>query len=559
MLNRSRISNRRNDGSFRGNLVLKHRTESLTVPTTPDRPPHRTGGGLLAVALALTVWGLPAASAGAETLSATDGPAAIAAAGAAAAASAPSAAPTSPREQGAPGAGDLQDFSSQQDAGASGGLTDFDWARERGLFWMYLAAFIGGIVISLTPCVLPVIPLTITVIGARGAGSRAKAFGLSFVYVLGIAFTYSTLGVVAASTGALFGSLFQSTWFLVFAIALFTLLAFGLFGAYELQLPAGIRNRLMAKQGSGLGGVFFMGLIAGLVASPCVGPVLVGVLAFIAQTGSIVLGFTLLFTFAMGMGVLFLVVGTFSGEIKRLPTGPWMTAVENGLGVLMMAVSFYYLSILVDDFTFALLFGAALVVGGTFVGAFLRLGAETPGWGPRARKALGILSVAAGLYFFVGGMMTYGLLLPPMSGVGTAVGTAADGTGAGGIDSAEAGLEWSEDLEAALLLAGIEQRPVMIDFTADWCVACKELDHFTFSDPDVVSVLQDFLLVRIDMTDQATPKNREYQRRYEIYGLPSVTFLTPDGTMLEDLTVTGFVNAERFLGILRQVQEASGN
>ena len=180
-----------------------------------------------------------------------------------------------------------------------GGLVDFNLAKEKGLLWMYLAAFLGGILASLTPCVLPIIPLTITVIGARAASSRAKGFSLSLVYVLGIALMYSTLGVVAASTGALFGSLFQSKLFIAMAIAIFTLLAFGLFGAYELQLPAGIRNRLMSKQGQGWFGVFFMGMIAGLVASPCVGPIIVGILAFIARTGSALFGFTLLFTFSL--------------------------------------------------------------------------------------------------------------------------------------------------------------------------------------------------------------------------------------------------------------------
>ncbi len=461
--------------------------------------------------------------------------------------------------QAGPDRGGLQDFSNQTAPRArEGGLIDFAWATERGTFWMYLAAFLGGIVISLTPCVLPIIPLTITVIGARGAGSRSKAFGLSLVYVLGIGFTYSTLGVIAATTGALFGSLFQSSWFLLFAIALFTLLAFGLFGAYELQLPAGIRNKLMARQGSGFFGVFFMGLIAGLVASPCVGPVLVGVLAFIATTGSVLFGFTLLFTFAMGMGVLFLVVGTFSGEIQRLPTGPWMTAIENGLGVLMMAVAFYYLSILVEPFIFALILGSSLVTGGVFVGAFTRLTPEDAAWGLKARKALGIITVAAGLYFFVGGLMTYGFILPPMGTPGAGAGSTQAGQGAG-LASAAAGLAWTEDMEAALLLAEIEQRPVMIDFTADWCIACKELDHYTFSDPTVVEVLKSFLLVRIDMTDSATPENKEYQRRYEIYGLPSVTFLTPAGEMLKDLTVTGFMKAPEFLDILNRVVEASKN
>lgn len=435
-------------------------------------------------------------------------------------------------------------------------LADFATATERGLFWMYLAAFIGGILASLTPCVLPIIPLTITVIGAKAAKSRARGFGLSLIYVLGIALTYSTLGVVAASTGALFGSLFQSKLFLIFAIGLFTLLAFGLFGAYELQLPASIRNRLMAKQGQGWVGVFFMGLIAGLVASPCVGPIIVGILAFIAQTGNVIFGFTLLFTFSLGMGVLFLVVGTFSSEIKRMPSGTWMVLVEIFLGILMLAVSFYYLSILLNPFPFVLILGASLVIGGTFTGAFTRLTGDESGWFPKARKAFGVLLLAAGLYFFVGGLMTYGLIIPPMSGMDTAS-TAGSTSGSRVIPSEEAGAEWGDDLEAALLLADIEQKPVIIDFTADWCIACKELDHNTFSDPEVIAAFQNFILVRIDMTDNSDPRNQEYTRQYEIYGLPSVTFLTPAGKMLEDYKVTGFIKVPNFLEILNQALEAS--
>jgi thiol:disulfide interchange protein DsbD len=442
---------------------------------------------------------------------------------------------------------------------ARGGLADFGRARERGSFWMYLAAFLGGILTSLTPCVLPIVPLTITVIGARGA-SRARSFALSLVYVLGIAFTYSTLGVLAATTGALFGSLFQSTWFLIGAIALFVVLAFGLFGAYELQLPAGLRNRLMAKQGSGWGGIFLMGLVAGLVASPCVGPVLVGVLAFIAQTGNVLFGFTLLFTFALGMGVLFLVVGTFSAEIKRMPSGPWMTAIENGLGVLMLGVAFYYLWVLLEPFPFALLLGATVVVGGVFLGAFLRLDGEGAGSWAKVRKALGILLVASGLYLFVGALMTRGVFLPPLAGTpgrgAAATGEVSPG-GEEGIDSAAAGVVWSDDLEAALLLASMERKPVIIDFTADWCVVCRELDHYTFSDPAVVAAFRDFILVRIDLTDSASEANQRYQREYVIFGLPNVTFLTPEGVRLADLTVTGFVKAQEFLAVLARAREAS--
>jgi thioredoxin:protein disulfide reductase len=154
----------------------------------------------------------------------------------------------------------------------------------------------------------------------------------------------------------------------------------------------------------------------------------------------------------------------------------------------------------------------------------------------------------------VGALMTYGLFLPPM---GTAAGTGGAVPADAGQASAAAGVDWSDDLEAALMLAQIENKPVLVDFTADWCVACKELDHYTFSDPDVIGAFEDFILVRIDMTNAASPENKEYQQRYRIYGLPSVTFLTPSGQMLPHLTVTGFVRAPRFLEILQQaLQEA---
>lgn len=454
--------------------------------------------------------------------------------------------------------------STSQQVGAAGveqsRLRRFQIAVEQGPFWMYLIVFLAGIATSLTPCVLPIIPLTIAVIGAKSVESRAKGFGLSLIYVLGIAATYSTLGVVFASTGTLLGSQFQSTPFLIFLVILFTLLAFGLFGAYQLQLPAPIRNTLMAKQGKGWFGILFMGLIAGLIASPCAGPIIAGVLLFIAQTGNIVLGFTLMFTFSMGLGLLFLVVGTFSSEIKRMPTGPWMTAIETGLGVALLAVAFYYLSLLLDTFPFVLILGATLVVGGAFAGAFTRLSVEETGWAPKTRKALGILIVATGLYFFVGGLMTYGLFLPPMSGAGP--GTTAQlpaGQPGEGLPSEEAGLRWGDDLEAALFLAEMEQKPVMIDFTADWCTACKELDRYTFSDPAVIEAFQQFILVRIDMTDRSNPQNEELRRQYNILSLPSVTFLAPSGEMLPDYTVSGFVRGPEFLEILQGVLEAPKN
>jgi thiol:disulfide interchange protein DsbD len=412
---------------------------------------------------------------------------------------------------------------SQQETTQTGAVSSqsrvqrFQAAVERGLFWMYLVAFLAGIATSLTPCVLPIIPLTIAVIGAKTVESRMKGFALSLVYVLGIAVTYSTLGVAFASTGTLLGSQFQSKPFLLFFVLIFTLLALGLFGAYQLQLPASIRNRLLAKHGKGWFGILFMGLIAGLVASPCAGPIVAGILLFIADT-------------------------------------------ENGLGIALLVVAFYYLSLLLDTFPFVLILGATLVVGGGFLGAFTRLDTDDKGWFPRTRKAIGVLVVAAGLYFFVGGLMTYGLLLPPMGGIGSGTATRSPaGQVLEGLSSESVGVAWNDDLEAALFLAEMDRKLVMVDFTADWCIECRELDHSTFSDPDVIEEFKKFILVRIDLTDEADPKNEEFRRRYSILSLPSVTFLTPSGEMLPDFTLRGFIRAPEFLEILQGVLEASKN
>jgi thiol:disulfide interchange protein DsbD len=260
------------------------------------------------------------------------------------------------------------------------------------------------------------------------------------------------------------------------------------------------------------------------------------------------------------LGLLFLVVGTFSSEIKKLPTGPWMTAIENGLGIALLVVAFYYLSLLLDTFPFVLILGATLVVGGGFAGAFTRLDTDDKGWFPRTRKAIGVLVVAAGLYFFVGGLMTYGLLLPPMGGIGSGTATRSPaGQVLEGLSSESVGVAWNDDLEAALFLAEMDRKPVMVDFTADWCIECRELDHSTFSDPDVIEEFKKFILVRIDLTDEADPKNEEFRRRYSILSLPSVTFLTPSGEMLPDFTLRGFIRAPEFLEILQGVLEASKN
>jgi len=341
----------------------------------------------------------------------------------------------------------------------------------RGTFWAFLAAFIGGFLTSLTPCVFPMIPITISIIGARAAHSRkTKAFSLSLAYVLGIALTYSTLGVIAALTGAFFGQALSSPIVVALIAATFVAMALSMFGLYDIQAPAFIRNSIGAKStGAGLPGAFLAGLFSGIVASPCIGPVLVGILAYVAQTRDAVFGFSLLFTFALGMGLLFLALGTFSGLVQKLPrSGAWMKSIKSAFGIVFIGMAFYYAAPLLSA-------------------QFRQITSQAP-----------------------------------------------------------INLSWQKFSDELLAQARLANRPVIIDFSADWCVACKELEKYTYVDPRVIGKGKNFVLLKVDTTtlNEAT---KELQSRYKVVGLPTVLFIDSRGKLLTPLTITGFVKPDVFL------------
>jgi thiol:disulfide interchange protein len=228
-------------------------------------------------------------------------------------------------------------------------MTDFERARARGGWALaFLVVFVAGIGASLTPCVYPLIPITIGVFGATEASSRAHAFGLSMVYVAGIAVTYSGLGVAAAKAGGLFGAALQSGWVLGFFAMMFVALALSSLGMFELNLPASLQARLAGTGKKGFAGALVMGLLAGVIAAPCVGPILSGVLLFITQTQDVWLGVALMTTFALGMGLLFLVLGTFSSLAHRLPSsGAWMDHVKTAFALVFVAMAARYLALAV--------------------------------------------------------------------------------------------------------------------------------------------------------------------------------------------------------------------
>ncbi|MFH1279948.1 MAG: protein-disulfide reductase DsbD [Candidatus Eisenbacteria bacterium] len=421
------------------------------------------------------------------------------------------------------------------------GADSFDVAARiasKGLFLTYLGVFFAGILLSFTPCVFPMVPITLAIIGARGETKPARGFTLSLSYVLGMALTYATLGLVAASTGALFGAFLQNPIFILLIASIFITLAISMFGVFELQIPPSIATRMQGAGGGGsYVGIFLMGIVAGLIASPCVGPVLVGLLVYIAQTGNALLGFTLLFTLAMGIGVIFLVVGTSSGMIGRLPgAGLWMDRVKQFFGFVLLLGAAYFARTLMPDRLVTALYGILLLFGAAVFGLFDPIPAGSGAW-RRVGKAVALLVAVYAVVLFASAVILPMLHLPVAMGPAGPAATIA----------------WGEDHDEALERAAAEGRPVMIDFTADWCAACKELEHYTYTDPSVIDQSRRFEMVMIDATRSTDEVNR-LRDLYGVRGLPTVVFIGSDGERIEGHTVTGFVEAEPFLQLMKSVE-----
>lgn len=430
---------------------------------------------------------------------------------------------------------------------ASGGFQKT--IESRGIFAALILVFLAGVGLSFTPCVYPMIPITVAVIGGQAAGDQttarkpATAFFLSLIYVLGISIVYSTLGVIAASTGALFGNALQSPWVIGFVIAVFVALAMSMFGVYYLRVPSFISDRLGTKTRKGFIGVFVMGLVSGVVASPCIGPALASLLVYIASTGNKFLGFWMLFVFAWGLGVLLIVLGTFSGAIKSLPkSGSWMETVERIFGLLLIGAALYYLRLIISETAFIVILGLFLIVTAVFSGGFDRLTHESTAF-QRARKAFGLVAFIFGAYFLAGHLMMNGFILPPLST-----------TPSPQTVSAKEEIDWILSEEEGLRQARSNGKVAMIDFWASWCSACMEFEKFTYTDPEVIRESRGLVNVKIDCTNTNDPNIKQLWNTYGIVGLPTIIFINKDGTIARDKTITGYVNAKDFVKVLKGLE-----
>lgn len=418
--------------------------------------------------------------------------------------------------------------------GMAGKLTG---ALEQGSLIAFLIVFLGGMLTSLTPCVYPMIPITIAVIGAQAEGGKLKGFILSLFYVLGLAATFTTLGIVAAKTGALFGSVSQHPAAIVIISLIFFLMGLSMLGVFTVRMPSSMATKLQGKRRRGFLGAFLTGLVAGLVVSPCVSPLLVVILAWVAKTGSVLLGAGLLFSFSLGLGVLFILIGTFSGMLKNLPkSGGWMEVVERGFGVLLVALALIFARPLLSPFVYRMVMAAGLITAAVFFGAFSAYEQSAPGK-VKLLKAAGLFAafMAFNLIFFSFNTVSGPSLGTPVSPEQAAL----------------SGGDWLASDTEGFAAAAQEDKKVIVDFFADWCAACHELDEKTWPDPAVSDALAEYVTVKLDLT-RNDAADKALQKKYGVIGLPTVIVFDAAGKELGRFE--GYQPPGKVVAFLKKVQ-----
>ncbi len=409
---------------------------------------------------------------------------------------------------------------------------------------LVLASFFGfGLLLAFTPCTFPMIPILSGIIVGHGHHiSRVRAGVLSGAYVLAMAVTYAAAGVAAGMSGTLLSAALQNVWVLGGFALVFVLLSLSMFGFYELQLPSALQSRLSTtashQKGGSLGGVMTMGVLSALIVGPCVAAPLAGALLYIAQTGDAMLGGAALFVMALGMGAPLIVVGVAARSV--LPkVGPWMEGVRKAFGVMLLAVAVWLVTPVVPGLVVMLAWAALLVFSGIFLHALDPLPPHAKGW-PRFWKGVGVVMLLAGAAMLVGALAGSRDPLQPLAVL------RAQATPGVTAQPQFQKVATVAELDARVAAAG---RPVMLDFYADWCVSCKEMERFTFSDPAVQARMGQMLLLKADVTAN-NEHDKALLKRFNLFGPPGIIFFDAAGAERNDLRVVGFMPAEPFGRIL---------
>ncbi|NLT32106.1 MAG: thioredoxin fold domain-containing protein [Acidobacteria bacterium] len=408
-----------------------------------------------------------------------------------------------------------------------------DFGTE-GIVMTFLLVFLGGLGLALTPCIYPMIPITITYFGGQSGGRKGSVALHALLYVLGMAVTYSVLGVGAALTGGMFGAALQYPPVLLALALVMVFLALGMFDLYELRIPAPLM-RLAGGSRGGFAGSLLMGLTVGVVVAPCIGPFVLGLLTYVGNRGSALLGFFLFFTLALGLGVPFLLLGIFSGSLHRLPrSGAWMVWVRKIFGFVLLALAVWFVKqLLPGPFLYPLTLALVLLLGGIYLAWIDTV--------PGAGKTFAVVRNLVGALFFAAALFA--------AATGIEAGLERAGTGRG---ERAAGISWRPCSEEALEQARREGKPVLIDFFADWCVPCREMDEKTFSLPEVIALSRRFVMLKVDLTEAGDPLAENLRSRYGVQGVPTYVFLDPRGEEIAALRGAGFETGPPFLDRMKR-------
>jgi thiol:disulfide interchange protein DsbD len=412
---------------------------------------------------------------------------------------------------------------SAQDPKSPGPL--YGWA----MIWTLLGIFAGGVALNLTPCVYPMIPITVSYFGGRAAAGttqgKTRLFVHGLCYLLGLAFTNSVLGVIAALTGSLMGAVLQHPAVLIAVAAVLVVFSTSLFGLWELRLPSRL-TQAAAKSYSGYFGSLFMGLTLGVVAAPCIGPFVLGLLTWVASMASPWLGFIVFFTLSIGLGLPLFILALFSGQLQRLPrSGGWMLWVRKLMGWVLVGMAAYFLKPILREPTATITMCVVLLAAGVHLAGLDRNTAAFKAF-PWLKTATGAVSFALAAF-----LITTLIMRGP-------------------------GVTWADYSDEVLKEAARLKRPVIIDFYAAWCVPCRELDESTFHDPAVVKQAQNgFVMIKVDVTKGGNPTHERLLQKYGIKGVPTVVFLNADGKECHDLRLLDFLPPDQMLNRMSRLQK----
>lgn len=416
--------------------------------------------------------------------------------------------------------------STQQTATGTSASTDdiTGMIKEKGLLLTLLLIFFGGLALNLTPCVYPLIPVTISYFG--GLEHKGRRFANAFVYVMGITVTYSILGTFSALSGEMLGKQLTSPVVTIAIAALMIGLSLSMFGLYEIRVPQFIMKVIGGEARSGLIGTLVMGATMGIIAAPCIGPFIVGLLAYVAKLGDPFKGFLMFFVLSLGLGIPYLFLALFSGRISSLPrSGEWMIGIRRIFGFVLIAMAVYFLDPILSKKTYTVLFSLALFTGGTWLILFDRTGEKARGF-HFFQSAIAIAMIVAGTW-----------MIAPSNG-------------------SPSKITWIPYSDSVLSQAVQNKKPVIIDFFADWCIPCKELDEVTFSSKQVQRYADRFVFVKADLSSETDQEVESIKKQYDIKGVPTVVFLKPDGSEAHLQRLTGFEGPDEFVERMKSVDGA---